>query len=372
MTKKEILKIIELKELILDSEKILSITKSNNFEISENRWFPNINDLKDEFENLKTEVKETLGSVKEAEEELSNLNCSHKVRLRYRAGFQNSSECVFCGKHINGDNISNANTIYNDINRNRKCVMLDGEFDDSWNFYSGYNLKEVYDIIKDILKNKSDNEEINFIEEFKKLNIKDCEIDEREFKKEYYVLIIGGSNKFYLNDTEYITSKNSSDSAFITHFLCGIPNTKVELFESKQTYNSKKFNNDFPHKNILNVRLDEYETIDELNELIEKEKNVPFDLIIDITSLFEYNNKEISEYNLNLKQYFPNSRIINIKNYKKQKEVELLKYLKEKLIYYIYDDEKYYYFEENNIKSNDINKTCNEIKKLILEKKKDV
>lgn len=37
MTKKEISKIIELKELISDSKKILSITKPNNFEIGENR-----------------------------------------------------------------------------------------------------------------------------------------------------------------------------------------------------------------------------------------------------------------------------------------------------------------------------------------------
>ena len=74
MTKKEILQIIELKELILDSKKILNITKSNNFEISENRWFPNINDLKEEFDCLKNEIKETLDSVKKAEKKLEKTN----------------------------------------------------------------------------------------------------------------------------------------------------------------------------------------------------------------------------------------------------------------------------------------------------------
>ena len=53
-----------------------------------------------------------------------------------------SSTCVFCQKSIYGDNTSNANTIYNDINRNRGCVMFTEErYDENYEDYiEGYTV----------------------------------------------------------------------------------------------------------------------------------------------------------------------------------------------------------------------------------------
>lgn len=377
MTKKEILKIIESKELILDNEEILQITKTrfgNN--ISEDNWFYKIDDLKEEFETLKKELRDVVISVQNAENELSNLkniDCKHEVRLAYKAGFVNSSECVFCGKHIDGDNLGCANTIYKDINRNKKCVMFAGTFDDGWSYCSGYSLKYVFNIIKDILKDKNDNEEINFIEEFKKLDIEDCKIDEREYEKEYYVLIIGGSNKYYINDTHYIVGKSLSDSSYITHYLCGIPKVNVELFENKDTYDSKKFTENFPYTNISRTRFDKYETLEELKKIIEEEKHVPFDLIIDVSSLFEYQDNNITEYNLDLKELFPNSYIINISKYDLNSEKEFLNHLKQKLLtynnaYIQTNKNKYHSIENEGIKESNLEETCDGIKKILLKK----
>lgn len=379
MTKKEILKIIEARQAIINNEALLDITKSSIFTLEEDEWFRYIQDieeLKDDFKILKKEVKEAIEVVNKSKIELDKFDkekCDHSLRLHYSALFYNYSECIFCGKKINGDNCPNGNTIYNDINRNKKCVTFNGGyFDDDGNIKAEYTLNYVFKIVKEILKDKLDDEEINFIEEFKKLNIDTCKIDEREYEEQIYVLVIGGSNKQYLNDNQFITSKNNLDSLYITNFLCNIPGVQVELFENRETYNSQKFYEYFPNKKTDNSRFDTYETLDNLIDKIKEENNVPFNLIINMSSLFTYENNNISKYNLDLNTLFPNSYIINISKCNISTQKELLELLKNMLLIYnnayIANNNKYYQLLNNNVQEITINETCKDIKKLLLEK----
>lgn len=371
MKKKDILKIIESNEFINRNKKINDFNKNNY-----NHLFPNIPSLEEEFNILKQELSDKTAKLQEKKECLKKISCNHDVRFHYHAGWVNDSKCIFCGKTINGDNIINGNTIYNSVNRNRKCVMLDTEFlyEDSFgsDFVEGYSEKQIYDIIKDILKDKQDNEEINFIEEFKNLKLDNCKINEQEFEKEYYVLVIGGSNKHYVNQNQYITSDKLLDSIDIAYFLSGIPKVKLELLENNETYKSQKFKDFFPYEKTHNVLFETYKSLCELNEKINSEKHVPFDIIIDLSSLIQY-DQIVTPYQLKLKELFPNSYIINILNGESKSELELLKLLKEKLQTYqeayAYTNKKYYYLNEDNIESSNLEDTCNHIRKLVLKTK---
>ena len=342
MKKKDILRIIELNKTISKNQKLISITKHERFpsiKIDEEYWFPDIPDLKEEFDILKQEIKDAIIENKAAFEELKSLtqNCNHEVRLQANSFMISSSTCVFCQKSIYGDNTSNANTIYNDINSNRGCVMFTEErYDENYEDYSeGYTFQEVYDIILKLLENKSMNDEIDLKEELKKLNLDKCHIDERPLEKEYYVLIIGGSNTIKINDTSYITSTKTITGTKLAKLLGGIPKVKVELLENPDTYSKEEFKKIFPYTNIVGYRFFNYTTIEELEKQLEKEKHVPFTLIIDTSNLQEFivSNNQITATNHDLKLHslFPNSHIINLNDYQEKDEKNLLNTLKDKL-----------------------------------------
>ena len=61
-----------------------------------------------------------------------------------------------------------------------------------------------------ITNNYNDDEEVDLVQEIKKLGLKDCTIYEKPFKKENYILIIGGSNKQYISSSSYLTSKSEN------------------------------------------------------------------------------------------------------------------------------------------------------------------
>jgi len=380
MTKKEILKIIEMELFIINNNKIMKIPEpydNSNIRIDESMWFPNIPELKSDFDILKKEIKKVIGIIDEYRLELNKIKreitCNHTIREFYNYGFCNTSKCIFCNKIINGDNVKNGNTIYNDINRNKNCVMIQmQDYDEDGHLINGYTIKQVYEIIKEILKDKQDDEGIDFIKEFKKLNLKYCEIDERPLEKEYYVLIIGGSNKHYINEKQYIISDKLLDSIEIAYYLCGIPKVNVELIENKEAYETQKFKKRFPYTNISNIKFENYSLVEELNKKIELEKNVPFDIIIDMSTLFEYKDEHIKPYNLNLKEVFPNSYNIKIEKHGLKTSQELLKILKDNLtIYdnaYLQSNNEYYYLNNENFEKTNLTQTCKNIKKLILKK----
>ena len=342
MKKKDILRIIDLNKKITSNKNLISLTRHKQFpsiEFDEEYWFPDIPDLKEEFETLKQEIKEAINENKKNIEELKQLteNCQHNIRLQANSFMISTSTCAFCKKTIYGDTTSNGNTIYNDINRNRNCVMFtEDRYDENYEDYiEGYSFDDVYSILLKILENKNAEEDIDLIKELKQLKLDKCFIDERPFEKEYYILIIGGSNTQRINDNSYMTSSKTLTATKLAKLLGGIPKVKVELLENPDTYKSNEFKNIFPYTNIVGYRFFNYTTIEELENELKKESHVPFDIIINTSNLQEFliTNNQIStkEYNLSLNLLFPNSNIINIPINQDIDEKEMLIKLKEQL-----------------------------------------
>ena len=202
MKKKELLELINnvniANHIIRDSSKLLSMTTLASFgypiPLSEDMWFPDIPDLKDEFEVLKKEVKEVKENARKQKDILKNAckYCKHEVRLLYDGDFFDNSQCVLCGKVISSDSCFSWGE---SINKNIHCVLLPSkyQYDDGvrYEVAEGYDEKQVLKIILTILENKSDEEEIDLVDEFKKLNLPNCKIRNEKPKPENYILIIG-------------------------------------------------------------------------------------------------------------------------------------------------------------------------------------
>jgi len=342
MKKKDILKIIELNKTLAKNQNLILLTKHpqiTSIEFDEEYWFPDIPDLNDEFNILKQEIKKAIKENQISLQDLKQLtkDCHHEVRLQANSFMISTSTCVFCKKTIDGDNTSNSNTIYNDINRNRNCVMFtEDRYDENYeDFIEGYTFNDVYDILLKIIENKSDDEEINLITELKQLKLNKYYVDERSYEKEYYILIIGGSNTKQINENSYMTSTKTIIASKLAKLLGGIPKVKVELIENHDTYSSNDFKKIFPYTNITGYRFFNYSTIEDLEKQLEKEQHVPFDLIINAANLQEFiiSNNQIStkNYDLNLQSLFSSSHIINLNINQDKDEKELLTIIKETL-----------------------------------------
>lgn len=376
MKKKEILKLLSLRK---DYNKTEILSKFSNY------FFPNNVELKEEFEVLKIEQQVAKELHENSGKKIEKMKCNHEVRITYNNIFTSNSRCTLCGKSINGDNCLNG-TIYNDVNRNRYYASFPGSYDDEdYGFVQGVEEETTHNYILTILEEYNDEDEVDLVSELKKLNPNDCTIYEKPFKKEYYVLIIGGSNKQYISSDSYITSKPNQISMEIAHYFTGLAKVNVEVIDSTETLSSKIFQEYFPHQ-YSGSKFVSYNTYEELIKEVNSLVNFcPFDLIIDLSNLnkYEVNNNKISEskINLNLKDLFPCSFVINMEEIKNVSEKEILQILKEKILEFdmaagysidnrnkpkIYSLEK----EENAIKKNDeVYGFCDSVKKLALTKK---
>lgn len=369
MKKIEILNLIEANEIINQNNKLLSIIKDK--ELNQEYWFPNIEELKEEFNILKEEVEEALLEKTKCRELIQNSNCNHEVRLEHYGLFCSHYKCIFCGKSIIGNNC--VNWEYS-INRNKYCVSLVSKYqdDEDYGYISkGYSLEQVYEIIKNILKNKKDDEEVDLIQEFKKLNLTNCTVNEDKKVSENYILIISGSNKQFIDNESYIHKKGLTIGLdFVQSFSC-LLNTKVELIDNIEISEKENFKTYFP-KEEHNLKFTCYDTINKLEKIISEQKEIPFKIIIDISELYEYktDNNVISkqQYKLNLNEYFPNSHIIRIDNLSNKSIKELSMYLTNLQSYdnlHAYQNNRYYYIDNNEIKYNDLENTFIKIKKLL-------
>ena len=107
MKKIDILKVIESNLKIINNSKLLSITKDKsffNYPKSIECWFPNIEDLKDEFYVLRKEVQSKLEETNKCEKIIEDSCCNHEIRLAHFYTFSRDYQCVFCGEHITSDN----------------------------------------------------------------------------------------------------------------------------------------------------------------------------------------------------------------------------------------------------------------------------
>lgn len=367
MKKIDIIKLIEANLKIINNSELLSITKDKaffNYSIPSENWFPNVEDLKEEFKILRKEVQNKLDETNECKKIIEDSCCHHEVRLTHYFTFGRDYKCVFCGESIPSDN--NVSFEYS-INRNCNCVNLSAKYQDNEDYdiiNGGYTRKDIYEIIINILRDKENNEEIDLVEEFKKLNLKNCEIIQRRKVLENFILVIGGTNKKYIDDKSYITCKTFNIGVEFVKYFSGILNTKIQLIDN----NDDLFKKIFPDNNS-NLQFIRYNTLEELKKELECEKNIPFKLIIDLTELYNYdiidNQIKKENINLDLKDLFPNAHVIKIKDLSKKSLKELSTFLYEYQDLYAYSNSKYYYLNENEIKSDDLEDTCFKFKKLL-------
>ena len=360
MIKKDILKLIEHSKRVINNSNQLSLIKDKILE--RNYWFPNIEELQEEFNILEKELNETLDKTIKSEQYIQNNCHNHEIRLEHYGLFCSDYKCIFCGKNIRGDNC--VNWEYS-TNRNKYCVSLVAKYqeDDDYGYIKkGYTNEEVYEIITNILKDKLDDEEIDLIQEFKKLNLPNCKINEDKKVNENYILIISGSNKQYIDEESYIHKIGLNIGIDFLKYFKDLLNTKVELIDNSEILVQEK-----EIKENQYLKLTKYDTLAELKEIISKQKEIPFKIIIDISELYEYKieNNIISKesYELNLANIFPNTQIIKITNLTKNSLKELSQYLKTNT--YVYQQNKYYYQENDEIKSSNLENTCVKIKKLL-------
>ena len=350
MKKKELLKLIEAKLKIINNEKLVEFTKGKlinyKYQKNEENWFPKINDLENEFNTLKKEIKKALEETKQSEDIINNFNCNHDVRLQHYGLFWNTSTCIFCDEAITSDNVSNWEY---SKNRNKYCVILDDKFQSDSEGYdyiidNGYTINQVLEIILNIIKDKNDDDEIDLIQEFKKLNLKNCEINDQKKTKENFILIISGANKQYVDDNSYIQKKGLKIGLDFVDYFYGLLNTKIKLIDNTEFLENKKLQEKISSYND-NVKFTNYDTIEELERILNRQKEVPFKLIIDLSELYDYkieNNSIIKvSCDIKLTDFFPNSHIIKIRKLSKKSLEELSSFLKEyKDINYLYQDKK--------------------------------
>jgi len=380
MKKREIVNLIELNKIVLEGNKYKKIV------------IPKFNELNDELDILKKEVEEGIKASEEAYEELKKCNCDHSVRFYYPSGwgYIRDDECIFCGKGFAADNVHRGNTIYEDVNRNKYCVRFTTNYFYDCDFYcdSAYTEREVYDLLLKIIENIDDEEEIDFVQLLKNLNIKDCEVDERRKEKTYYILIVSGNNKCSISDKGYITCDGIPLLPDFASLFTSIPGVRLELFDNEGAFKDKKFTDKIDVNKVRNIRCASYETIEKLKKELDNEKDVPFDIIIDMSSLYDYkiNDSKIisAKVDINFKEIFPDSYVIKIDDFGVKEQKEILEILKDKLLSYneaygyvkpkkkysMYKEDKddFYKVSGDSLVTTDVNDVYKSIRKVLVKK----
>lgn len=331
MRKKEIIRLIDENNAIKAHRDLLSTIRGetywSSFYYDEKYWFPDIPEFKEYFKVLKKELLEAKKETEEAVETIQKSECSHEVRLKHHSLFSSTNQCVLCGKNVSSDNlISFQESSY----RNKHTVTFVDRYqeddDGSYIVKTGKTKEEVYNMILKILKDHEDEEEIDLIEEFSKLNLQNVEINKEKRKQENYILIIGGTNIEHLDSESeiFVSKEKSSSSLDVFKYFLSLLNTKVAVIERKETIEQENFKD--IEQNHSRVWIDQYTTFGYLKTALFQVRNVPFKLIIDLSEIYDYkieDNKIIQTvHDLNLSERFPNSHIVKISDFKDQEELE--------------------------------------------------
>ena len=358
MKKKEIMAFMDA-QIILDKKDTLSNDRmySSSYAallMEDGKLVPdNIPELKEELNTLRDEMIRTSKKAKEAQELIKSIKCTHDVRLT-DYGFGDIHYCVFCGERIYGENYYSWRfSRY----RNAHCVNLVDHNQSEADICGGYTLRQAFKIIKDIIKDKDDEDEIDLVEEFSKLNLNGCEINNKKVYPETFIMIIGGTNTYKFSPDVFVTRAKLEISKTICDFFAGLLDTKVLLIDNPDI--TKQI------KEIRDLEIKSYSSKKELNHIL-KEYKQDFKLIIDISELFAYriksNKVTAKEVDLKLKEKYPNAKIIKIKNFNKHSMNEIEAYLNRNTEDFVYHDEKYYFSDEGKCKSTSEEKAFQKIK----------
>jgi len=327
MKKRELIDYLKAQNIVNKNQKLLAHMKYRD----KFNWFPKIDDLEDEFNILKKEVNRRYNECNEALKIYNKFrrNCKHEVRIHdYIYGLppvwkEKVSFCIFCDKKIS----ENSHTIWDEsVNINNRFVSFLDKYtsidEDGMGHYerfvrkNGYSKNDIFHLIEKIYNDKNDDDDIDLIEAFSKLNLPDCEIVNKKLKPEYYVLIIGGYNteKIFDNikvcDTSKVLNYFNRDCTYFFDFykyFSSLLNTKIHLVY-----------NDLIKIDDTNSYLSTYRDIEQLQIRLEQAASsyIHYDLILDLSNLHTFSliNNQIysSNYVLDLRKYFPDSSIFKI------------------------------------------------------------
>ena len=328
MKKKDIIEFLEYRKNLYSYQQVDIL----DFEL------PDIKEIEDdlkilqkELDSIKDKKKASIKYVEENRDKIARKKCSHPILFGSPSRWGTFYHCMLCNK----DFINNS-----DLEEIKETVQIIEDFkDDDGQFYRRYNFYDIYNMVIDILNNYDDEDEVNLSDEFLKLfnedKIGDVTINVKHYTKKYNVLVIAGSNEIKIDDNTYIR-KDNRDIDEIIKYLRYLDRVKVTTINN-------------PNKINLVHRL-EYKTIEEFNNKLEGVLDNKYNLVIDLSDLFKYEIKDgiinISQIKLNLKELFPDSIILDLKD--RKEEIEFYKILKEVI--------------ENN------NKYGNDFKKVLLRK----
>ena len=262
-----------------------------------------LNNLKYLIKN-NSELKILYDKEKKAQQQYDDfkLNCNHPIRIK--EGFEDDWDwfnqsyysytyrCIFCDHKIPGKKLD-ADWVESYYYNN--CVYINDVNFDVWNY------------ILNILLDKKDDEEIDFIKEFKKLNLDSriCEINDKK-RIENNILIINVPEQSGDVNSEFI--KKELD---ILKNLLKIDDLRIKIFSNriylKQYYRKEQF---LLNKNITAVEQN-YQNLYDLKE--EKNMHIPIKLVINFSPhIYFYSKGERIQINEFIKEMFPNCIIVNL------------------------------------------------------------
>ena len=372
MKKKDIIKIISAKSIIKKYCNLLSPIKDENSYLPEEEWFPHNEKYKEQFEILKKEIEEALKETKNAEDIVDSIKCNHEVRLKQLGTFWSQYECVICGKFASSDNLIDW---FQSIYRNKHTVsFIDKCQEDEEGYYTlenGETKEEVIEMILKILEKYNDEDDVDLVDEFSKLDISGMEINKEIRKEENYILIVGGTNLMYLDSNEgiYVRKNYKSSTIDFLNYFSQLLNIKIAIIENTDTLIRKEY---IEHQKNNYLKFYNYDDLTELNYYISCLKSIPFKFIIDLTDLYEYHNDNgfsSKPYDLNLKKLFPHSQIIKVPKLSSKSLRELKEFLlSQNNMTYVNVDKDYYYLNENKVTKTNLEETCQNIKTLLKKK----
>lgn len=324
MKKKEIINFINNKNIIYNS-KILPLYNccscNSRYEELFDELLKSHNDILIQYEKEKK-------ANQEYNKFISSNICDHPIRNKVIDDDEKywldreptyCYQCIFC-KHKIPIDIKYADWFqkhyYND------CVYLD------------ISNNEIFSIILEILNSKHDNDEIDFVKEFQKLNLENCIINANSRPENYVMLLYKGN--CFTNDT-----RTYANELILLSYLSKLKNIRFQLISDLLTINRLKtlswyakvqtelFMNGlaFPPNLKYSYPEDLNAEGGDITRIFNKddENHINFKLIINITThLVERYKLEI---NNELNKRFPNNIIINIDKLDKEATKELSNYI---------------------------------------------
>ncbi len=251
--------------------------------------------LKEELEKIKKKKISAREYVKKKKSMVDNIKCEHPLMFSHRNLFGTSYSCILCNQSVE--------------NRKKQTVSIKKDFyDEDGDFYKRYSFEEIYNILMPILNNLKEDDEIDmaniFTELFNNNIIGEAEINGKAYKKIYKILIVCGCNEISIMKGISLKHEYLDVLEVLNyfHYLYRISTDLIiteDLLENKNWYG-----------------LREYKSLEDLYKLLEEVKNVEYGLVIDMTSLFDYEirNEKINilPVSLDLDKVFPNSLVLKL------------------------------------------------------------